>query len=162
MNSWLSPAPPVSFPFAGCTPRSCPGKKSAVSQFLVGWEQVLRKHMEYPRSSAIIIRQLATETYCTFQEKGPRRRRRISARTKCLFCSKVFVTNLQFDQFRFFFRGFQVLEIYRFFLVVMPPHTWHSKYIRNVHRWCELIRNFWSPEVPDRIERHSHDGTWTH
>ena len=63
---------------------------------------------------------------------------------------------------RFFFPGFQVLEIYRFFLVVMPPHSWHSKYIRNVHRWCELIRNVWSPEVPDRIERHSHDGTWTH
>jgi len=27
-----------------------------------------------------------------------------------------------------------------FFLVIMPPHSWHSKYSRSGHRWCAVIR----------------------
>jgi len=27
-----------------------------------------------------------------------------------------------------------------FLFVVMPPHSWHSKYSRNGHRWCAVIR----------------------
>jgi len=60
--------------------------------------------------------QSANETYCTFQEKTPGRRRRLWEET--IVCLKVFVTNLQFqvDQLTLFFRGFQVVKIKRYFV----------------------------------------------
>jgi len=61
--------------------------------------------------------QLATETYCTLQEQnqgedGDSEFSSISfLRGNDFFLSKIFVTNLQFDQMGFYLPGFHVFEI---------------------------------------------------
>jgi len=63
------------------------------------------------------------------------------SRKKWYFLSKVFVTNLQFDQVRFFW----VTEVSNFWccFVATQPSIW------NAHRWCEgKPRSAWLEDTP--------------